>query len=84
MCRMDEGNLKTVVIDVVEPHACHSDTWNVELAPSEEYDGYRAKCCDICGDTIAVETLSACSEHHFGEWIVEHEATAETMGDPVP
>ena len=76
----DEGNVKTIVIDVVEPHTCHSDTWRVELAPSEEYDGYRAKCCDICGDTIAVETLSICSEHNYGDWIIEREATEDSMG----
>ena len=76
----DEGNVKTIVIDVLEAHTCHSDTWYVELAPSEEYDGYRAKCCDICGDIIAVETLSACSEHNFGDWIIEQESTAESMG----
>ena len=76
----DEGNVKTTVIDVVEAHTCHSDTWNVELAPSDEFDGYRAKYCDICGDTIAIETLSACGEHEFGDWIIEKEATDEEMG----
>ena len=76
----DEGNVKQIVIDVVEAHTCHSDTWRVEIAPTADYDGYRAKCCDICGDTIAVEVLSVCSEHSFGEWTVEQEATAETMG----
>ena len=76
----DEGNVKTIVIDVLEAHTCHSDTWHVELAPSEEYDGYRAKCCDICGDIIEVETLSACSEHNFGDWIIEREPTEESMG----
>ena len=76
----DKGTLKTIVIDVVESHTCHSDTWIVELAPSEDYDGYRVKCCDICGDVIAVENLSVCSEHSFGDWIVEREATEESMG----
>lgn len=76
----DEGNVKEIVIDVVEAHTCHSDTWRVELAPSEEHDGYRVKCCDICEDVIAVETLSACSEHNFGDWIIEQEATEESMG----
>ena len=76
----DEGNVKRIEIDVVEAHTCHSDTWHVELAPTEEYDGYRAKYCDICGDTIAVDLLTACSEHSFGEWIVEQEPTEESMG----
>ena len=76
----DEGNVKRIEIDVVEAHTCHSDTWHVELAPTEEYDGYRAKYCDICGDTIAVDVLTVCSEHNFGEWIVEQEPTEESMG----
>ena len=76
----DEGKTKTIVIDVIEAHTCHSDTWNVEIAPSEDFDGYRSKCCDICGDTIAVEVLSACSEHIYGDWITEMEATEEMMG----
>ena len=76
----DEGNVKTIVIDTVEAHTCHSDTWNVEIAPSVDFDGYRSKCCDICGDTIAIEVLTACSEHSFGDWVVEQEATEESMG----
>ncbi|MBQ3193828.1 MAG: leucine-rich repeat protein [Oscillospiraceae bacterium] len=76
----DEGNVKTIVIDTVEAHTCYSDTWNVEIAPSEDFDGYRSKCCDICGDTIAIEVLTACSEHIFGDWIIEQEATEESVG----
>ena len=76
----DEGNVKTIVIDTVEAHTCHSDTWNIEIAPSEDFDGYRSKCCDICGDPIAVEVLSACSEHMYGDWIIEQEATEESAG----
>lgn len=76
----DEGNIKTIVIDTVEAHTCYSDTWNVEIAPSENFDGYRSKACDICGDIIAVETLTVCEEHNFGEWITEKEATKDTMG----
>ena len=76
----DEGNVKTIVIDTVEAHTCHSDEWHVEIAPSEEFDGYRAKCCDICGDTIAIETLTSCGEHIFGNWTVEREATEVSVG----
>ena len=76
----DEGNVWTVVIDVVEEHDCHSDTWVVELAPTEEQDGYRAKFCDVCGDTIAIEVLTSCGAHEYGSWTVTKDATEDSMG----
>ena len=76
----DEGNIRTIVINVVEPHTCSSDKWIVGVAPTEEFDGYRVKQCDICQDILAVETLSYCGNHQFGEWITKREATEKTMG----
>ena len=76
----EEGNVKTIVIDVVEQHTCHSDVWHTELAPTDEFDGYRAKYCDVCGNTIAAEVIRSCGEHIYGEWIIEQQPTEEIMG----
>ncbi len=78
-----DGNaecVKSFVIDVVEEHTCSSDTWVTVLSPTDEYDGYRAKYCDTCGDVIGVEIITACEEHSYGDAVVTQEATCAQAG----
>ncbi|MCD8054101.1 MAG: leucine-rich repeat protein, partial [Lachnospiraceae bacterium] len=74
------GCVKSFVIDVVEEHTCSSDTWVTVLSPTDEYDGYRAKYCDTCGDVIGVEIITACEEHSYGDAVVTQEATCAQAG----
>ena len=74
------GNIKTYVIDVVPEHMCSSDTWIIEMTPNPEYDGAKAKYCDVCGDLIAIEAIPLCTEHIFGEMQKVTEADCVTAG----
>ena len=76
----DTGEERKIAIEVLPAHTCHSDVWTVDLAPTATNDGFRSKLCDTCGDIIAMETLTACTNHDFGAWITEKEATTELMG----
>ncbi len=78
-----EGNTYTYIIDVVEQHECKaSEEQRVILSPTDEYDGFAVKCCEICDDIMDIITLSAsdCENHSFGEWITESESTCKTCG----
>ena len=76
----DTGEERKIAIEVLPAHTCHSDVWTVDLAPTATNDGFRSKLCDTCGDIIAMETLTACTNHDFGAWITEKEATTDLMG----
>ena len=76
----DTGEVRKIAIDVVPAHTCRSSGWTVDVAPAEGRQGYRSQYCDTCGDTIAMELLTDCGSHTFGDWILEKEAGAETMG----
>ena len=60
------GNQYTYQIDVVPQHDCTSDTWISLVQPEDDEVGYHVKCCDICGDIIAVEEARLCEEHSYG------------------
>ncbi|MBR5527432.1 MAG: hypothetical protein IKV97_00400, partial [Clostridia bacterium] len=68
------------VIDVVEQHTCHSDTWEIAVAPNGQAPGFRVKRCDICSDIIDIEEFGACTEHNFGEWVTEKAASQTENG----
>ena len=75
-----EGNVKAFEIEVVEAHTCASDEWDVLVAPSDETDGVKAKCCSICDDVIAIESMASCSKHKYGEYESDMTATLEASG----
>ena len=77
-----EGNNYTYVIDVVKQHECIAGEAETILAPTDDYDGYAIKCCEICGDILDIETLSVsnCQEHIFGEWKTELDPSCEVSG----
>ena len=76
----DAGTVKKIYIDVVPAHTCSSSGWHVDAAPAAGQDGFRTKYCDTCGDPIAMELLTACGSHDFGQWTVTQEATQDYMG----
>ena len=84
LCITDsEGNVYTYVISVVEPHTCTPGEREVVIPPTSEYDGFAVKCCDLCGEIMEVESLSAadlCEDHVFGEWKTEAEPTYKEEG----
>jgi len=72
--------IQTYEIDVVEKHTCSASGWTVEVHPTQETSGMRAKYCDVCGDVIDIEVMEVCEEHVFGEFVTEMEASTESMG----
>ena len=78
-----EGNTYTYVIDVVEQHECSAGDMEVVIPPTEEYDGFAVKRCRVCQDILEVIPLNfddCCTEHTYGDWVVEVEATCKNMG----
>ncbi|MCL1857665.1 MAG: leucine-rich repeat protein [Oscillospiraceae bacterium] len=75
-----EGYIHTYIIDVVEPHVCHSDNWTVIVPPTENTVGYKAILCDVCGDLLKLEEMIPCGNHIFGEWVTEFQPTNNTVG----
>lgn len=78
-----EGNTYTYQLDVVAPHTCTPGEREVVVQPTEAYDGFAVRCCPVCGDIMEVELLTVedlCSEHEFGPWETETEATHTAGG----
>lgn len=78
-----EGHLYTYVLDVVPEHVCHKGDTEIVIPPTEEYDGFAVKRCETCYDVLEIIPLSneqLCSEHTFGEWNVEKEASCAETG----
>ena len=77
-----EGNNYEYDIAVVPEHECVAGEEEVIVTPTDEYDGFAVKCCNICDDVLEIINLSAadCSEHSFGEWETELEPTCEALG----
>ena len=77
------GNQYIWRMEVVEPHTCTAGERRVILPAREEHDGFTVKCCKVCGEVMEINTLvyaDYCSEHSFGEWQTESEATATAAG----
>ena len=78
-----EGNRYEYEVNVSPPHECHAGGIEIIVDPSDEYDGFGVRRCDICGEIMEIETVkeeSLCEEHTFTEWVVETEPTDEDEG----
>lgn len=78
-----EGNTYTYQLGVVAPHTCTPGEREVVVQPTEAYDGFAVRCCPVCGDIMEVELLTVedlCSDHQFGPWETETEATHTAGG----
>jgi len=72
--------IKTYEFDVVAAHECTASDWTIEVPPTGETSGMKAKYCEICNDLIDVGIMEPCGSHSFGEYVTDTEATTENMG----